>query len=107
MKLYINVDDHEHCLEVEKSLIEQAESLFRKMDADMDQGYQMSRTWVSQPDTKQRCQIVADRLFTALGQGNDAATNMMAAYILSRAPRVQRVVINTEGDMTEHVLAAY
>lgn len=107
MELIIVVDEHEHKLEIDLNLIEQAESFFQKMDADMDKGYQMSRTWVDNPDIKQRCQIVADRLYTALGQNNESATHMMAAYILSRAPRVKRIVINTEGDMTEHVLAAY
>lgn len=107
MELIIIVDEHEHNIEVDNQLITQADSFFQKMDDDMDKGYQMSRTWIDNPDTKQRCQIAADRLYTALGQNNEAAVNMMAAYILSRAPRVKRIVINTEGDMTEHVLAAY
>ena len=38
------------------------------MDQDMDAGWQMSRDWVDNPSREQRCQIVADKLLTALGK---------------------------------------
>ncbi len=89
-------------VEVPDYLIQEGEEFFRKMDADMDKGYQMSRTWVERPDVVQRCQIAADRLLTALEQDNTRVGTMMAAYILARLPGVGGVRLTTGGDMLEH-----
>ena len=44
--------------------MEDATDYFDMMDRDMDNGYQMSRTWVAKPDLYQRCQIAGDKLLT-------------------------------------------
>lgn len=105
MILNIVIEEHRVPVEVPDHLLDEAEDFFAKMDADMDRGYQMSRTWVENPDVVQRCQIAADKLYTALHSHNDQLSQLMAAYILKRLPGVATVYINTEGDMMEHELA--
>ncbi len=67
----------------------------------MDKGWQMSRVWVEHPDAQQRCQIVADKLLTALEQDNEQLIGLMAAYILKRRPGTAEVVIDVEGNMLQ------
>lgn len=102
LQLRVYVNDAVRDVNVPESLLSEAEAFFARMDADMDKGYQMSRTWVAKPNLEQRCQIVADQLLTALSNGKQESGTLMAAYILKRAPQVRAVYINTEGDMTEH-----
>lgn len=102
MQLRIHVNDAVRDIEVPEHLLTEAADLFARMDADMNRGYQMSRTWVDNPNLEQRCQIVADRVLTALSNGNQEVGTLMAAYILNRAPNVRAIYFNTEGDMTEH-----
>ena len=82
-------------------MVVEAEDFFAKMDADMDQGWQMSRQWVDKLSPLNRCQIVADKLMTALDAGNETLVQLMAAYILKRMPGVAGVRINTDGEMLE------
>lgn len=70
----------------------------------MDRGYQMSRLWVDNPDQEQRCQIVADKILTALSNGNQKSGTLMAAYILKRMPHIREIHLNTEGDISGHDL---
>ena len=81
-------------------MLSEAAAVFARMDADMDRGWQMSRMWVEQPDRMQRCQIVADRLLTALENRNQKLATMMAAYILATLPGIRSIDIATDGDMT-------
>lgn len=104
MQLSVYVNDAAREITVPESLLTEAENFFQQMDADMDKGYQMSRTWVANPNLEQRCQIVADRLLTALSNGKQEVGTLMAAYILKRAPNIRAIYFNTEGDMTEHDL---
>ncbi|MGD8208125.1 MAG: hypothetical protein PVH47_08615, partial [Thiohalocapsa sp.] len=76
--------------------------LFDRLDRDMDQGWQMSREWVDHPNRLQRCQIVADKLLTALEKENDRLGMMMAGYILSRLPSVDSVELDIQGEMQNH-----
>ena len=99
MILKLIVDDQLFELNVPDALVEQAEDFFRKMDADMDAGWQMGREWVDAPDKLQRCQIVADKLLTALEKEDDTLGRMMAGYILSRAPEIETVEPDTAGEM--------
>lgn len=69
------------------------------MDRDMDGGWQMSREYVEHLDTRQRCQVVADRLLTSLMNGRKNTALIMAAYILTRVPGVTGVDIDTSGEM--------
>ncbi len=100
MKLKIFVDEHEQEINVPDEILTDAKDYFDMIDKDMDQGYQMSRSWVANPDQLQRCQIVSDRILTALENGNKETGTLMAAYILSRVPNAYAMHLNLEGDMT-------
>ncbi len=99
MILNVQIDDAVHPIQVPPEVLQDGAEMFAKMDADMDRGWQMSRQWVARPDTTQRCQIVADRLLTALENGNGRLAVVMAGYILSRVPGVTAVSVDTQGDM--------
>ena len=62
MKLNIIVDGRANAFEVPDHLLLEAKDFFKKMDADMDKGWQMSRDWVDNPNPEQRCQIAADKI---------------------------------------------
>lgn len=101
MLLKVILDDQVHSLNIPEEMVQGAEELFSKMDADMDQGWQMSRDWVESLDSDQRCRVVADKLLTALENNNQPIGTMMAAYILNRKPGIEGVDVDTTGDMTE------
>ncbi len=67
----------------------------------MDQGWQMSREYVPNPDVEQRCQIAADRLLTAMHNENKHSLLLMAGYIIKRLPNVERVDIDSTGNINE------
>ena len=99
MKISVEIDDMSYSLDVPDELSTEAADFFVRMDRDMDGGWQMSRWWVPDPDPTQRCQIVADKLLTALQKNNRDAALMMCANILSKKPSVRRIRINTEGEI--------
>ena len=101
MLLEITINGKTHPAEVPETLLNEAEDFFQKLDHDMDQGCQMSRQWVDQPNVKQRCQIIADRIWTAVHKKNRAMVGLGSAYILKRMPGVSRVRIDTSGDITQ------
>lgn len=101
MLLKVVLDGQVHPLTVPDELLTEAADLFAKMDADMDKGWQMSRTWVDDMGPEQRCQVVADKLLTAMENENPKMGALMAAYILSKFPGLDAVDIDTSGDMTE------
>ncbi len=100
MILRIFVDEHEQQITVPDEILMDAKDFFDRLDKDMDNGYQMSRTWVAKPDLTQRCQIVANKILTALENGNHDTASLMAGYILSRVPNAYAMHLNLEGDMT-------
>jgi hypothetical protein len=108
MNLEVVVEDHVLSIDVPEAVLADAADFFAKMDRDMDGGWQMSREWVDAPTPQQRCQIAADRLYTALGRNDRTLAMLMAGYIVSRLPNVRRVVINTEGEIqdTEIIFAS-
>ncbi len=87
-------------IDVPDFLISDAVDLFTKMDQDMEQGWQMSRVWVDKLSDTQRCQVVADKLLTAMENENEKVKLMMAAYILYKIPYVKTIYIDMEGDIT-------
>jgi len=101
MILQVLINGDPHPVQVPDDMVQTASQFFAKMDADMDQGWQMSRVWVDSPDRTQRCQIAADRMLTAMENHNQEMATMMAAYILARMPEVQTVDVDTSGDMTQ------
>lgn len=104
MILNVIIDDQKIPIEVPDHLLQEAEEFFQKMDTDMDQGWQMSRAWVDQPDVTQRCQIAADRILTAFHTQNRAVATMMAAYILKKMTGANSIEIDTGGDMTQTLI---
>lgn len=102
MRFNVTVDDQTYPFEVPQFILDEGEEFFAKLDRDMDKGYQMSRTWVENPDRLKRCQIVADRILDAIHHDNEKLAIMMAAYILTRLPGATGVRLSTEGDMLEH-----
>lgn len=102
MILNVHVGEQTYSINVPEDILGEAEEFFATMDKDMDRGYQMSRTWVDKPDAYMRCQIVADKLLTALESHNESLGVMMSAYLLKRMPGIKAVHLNLEGDMTEH-----
>ncbi len=100
MILKVSIDEKTFPLELDKEMISSAQEMFVKMDEDMDQGWQMSRTWVEDPNDTQRCQIAADKMLTAIQQEKTATVGLMAAYIINKFPGIQAVDIDTSGDMS-------
>lgn len=100
MILKVTIDEKTFPLELDDEMVHRANDAFKKMDDDMNQGWQMSRTWVDQPNDTQRCQIVADKMLTAIQHENTATVGMMAAYIMHKMPGILAVDIDTSGDMT-------
>ena len=101
MILKVVAEDYEITLDIPEDLIADAEEFFRRMDADMDQGWQIGRDWVERPSVEQRCQVAADRLYSALRNENQPMIGLMAGYILQRMPGVSQVAVNTEGEVFE------
>jgi len=97
LKAIINEQVYE--MQVPEDLLSQAAGFFDQMDRDMDQGWQMSREWVDRPSREQRCQIVADKLLTAMEKENDRLGRLMAGYLLSRLPGLESVEIDTSGEI--------
>ncbi len=104
MQLRIQINDTTRDIDVPDFMLAEGEDFFAQMDQDMSKGYQMSRKWVDNPNQEQRCQIVADKILTALSNGNQKSGTLMAAYILKRMPQVREIHMNTEGDMLGHDL---
>ena len=101
MILNVTINEQSYPIRIPDGMPGEAADMFARMDADMDRGWQMSRIWVDRPDSHQRCQIVADRLLTAMENQNQELATMMAAYIVAQIPDVREVIIDTSGDMTQ------
>ncbi len=93
------IDDQVYTLNVSDAVMQNARPFFAQLDHDMDKGWQMSREWVDQPDRLQRCQIVADKLLSALEKENDRLGMLMAGYILDRLPGVESVELDIQGEI--------
>lgn len=104
MRFNVMIDDQTYPFEVPQFILDEAGEFFAKLDQDMDGGYQMSRTWVDNPDRMMRCQIAADKILDAIHRENQQLSIMMAAYIISRMPNATGVRLSSEGDMLEHEL---
>ncbi len=104
MILNVVIDDQLLELNVPQDFIEQAQDFFAKMDADMDQGWQVNREWVELPDRLLRGQIAADKLLTALENEDHKLGRLMAGYLLSRFPEIERLELNPAGETRDHRL---
>jgi len=99
MRFKVVIGEQVYAVEIPEDLLCEAEDFHAKLDRDMDQGWQMSRAFVAQPDRLQRCQIVADRLLTSIMQGNQASAMLMASYIALRMPGAIGVNIDVDGEV--------
>jgi len=104
MILKIVIDEQTYPVSVPDDIVMDGEDFFQRIDKDMDRGWQMSRDWVDCPDQQQRCQIVGDRILTALHNDNERMVVLLSAYILARVPGVQGIRIDTNGEMLESEL---
>ena len=101
MILNIVIAENTFPVEVPDFIVAEATEVFDKMDEDMNNGWQMSREWVDELNTEQRCQVIADKLLTAMETENEKMRLMMAAYILNRVPGVKGVRVATDGEIQE------
>lgn len=99
MKLNVIVDERALAVDVPTHMLHEAEDFYRKMDSDMDHGWQMGPEFIEKPDKVQRCQIAANKLLTSLSTANETMITLMAGYILKRVPGVTGVRIDTAGEM--------
>ena len=107
MILKVVVDDQIYPITVPAEVISDASEFFDKIDKDMDNGWQMSRDWVQSPNQEQRCQIVGDKMLTAMHNDNQQLMVLLSAYVLARVPTANELRIDTNGEMleTELILA--
>lgn len=96
--LHIQIDEQSRSVSLAPDMLDHAGSILLSMDRDMSGGWKLSRKFITNPTVLERCQIAADRLLTALHNGNEPTTSLMSAYILTRLPNVKTVLINTEGE---------
>jgi hypothetical protein len=104
MILNVVIEEQIYPIDVPAEIIADGEEFFAKLDHDMDQGWQMSRDWVDNPDLEQRCQIVGDKMLTAMHNDNKKLLMLLAAYILARVPGIRGIRIDTNGEMLESEL---
>ncbi|MEW8586524.1 MAG: hypothetical protein AB2531_12240, partial [Candidatus Thiodiazotropha sp.] len=81
MQLNLIIDDWSMNLEIPDGYLASMQDSFEKMDRDMDRGWQIGQRWVRDPDSTQRCQLVAGKLLTALETDNEQLALMMGGYI--------------------------
>ena len=107
MILKVVIDNKAYPIKVPEQIISDAGEFFDKIDSDMDKGWQMSRDWVDCPNQVQRCQIVGDKMLTAMHNDKEEMLVLLSAYVLARVPGVKEMHIDTNGEMleTELVLA--
>ncbi len=101
MILKVVVDDQVYPISVPEEIIAEGGEFFDRIDRDMDNGWQMSREWVDRPNLEQRCQIVGDKMLTAMHNENDKLMVMLSAYVLARVPGATALRIDTNGEMLE------
>ncbi len=99
--LVVVAEDAAMTITITQEMLEEAKSIFGQIDQDLDNGRQLGRHFIHSPTILQRCQIVGERLLTALHTDNIALRTLMAGYILDRLPGVHTVVLNTDGEAEE------
>ena len=104
MILKVTLADQLLELNVPEAFVAQAQDFFNKMDADMDQGWQVNREWIDKPDAYLRGQIAADKLLTALENEDHKLGRMMAGYIVSRFPDIELLELSEQGETRDHEL---
>lgn len=101
MILKVVVEDQVYSVNVPDDIVRGAEDFFSRIDRDMDRGWQMSRDWVDNPDLEQRCQIIGDKMLTAMHNDDERLMVLLSAYVLNRVPNVTAIRIDSNGEMQE------
>ena len=101
MILKVVIENKTYPIKVPEQIIAEGSDFFDKIDRDMDKGWQMSREWVDNPNREQRCQIVGDKMLTAMHNDNKEMMILLSAYVLARIPGVREIHIDTNGEMLE------
>jgi len=104
MILKVVIDEQIYPITVPDEIVREGDDFYRKIDRDMDKGWQMSRDWVQEPNQLQRCQIVGDKMLTAMHNDNEKMMVLLSGYILARVPGVEGIRIDTNGEMLESEL---
>ena len=99
--LNVVVDGQMYAINVEEDMILSGSSLFNKMDEDMNKGWTLGKDFVESLNVTERCQVVGDKLLTALEDDNEQMKTMMAGYILSRVPNIMTIHIDNTGEIQE------
>ncbi|MBE9526274.1 MAG: hypothetical protein IME94_04795 [Proteobacteria bacterium] len=99
--LNVVVDGQMYAINVEEEMILSGSSLFNKMDEDMNKGWTLGKDFVESLSVTERCQVVGDKLLTALEDNNEKMKTMMAGYILSRVPNIMTIHIDNTGEIQE------
>ncbi len=99
MLLNIIIDDYSMNLEVPDEIQDSLADSIDRLDRSMDRGFQLGREWLERPDLRQRCQLAADKLLTALETDNKQMAILSASYILNKLPDTRRVRIDNSGEM--------
>jgi len=95
------IDENAIPVNVPDELVQGADEVFKKIDADMDKGWQMGRQWVDNPELEQRCQIAVEKMVTAYDTNNQKLAMMMAGYIMARAPLIRIAKVPTNGEIQD------
>ncbi len=99
--LNVVIDGHMYAINVAEDTVLSGSTLFNKMDEDMNKGWTLGRDFVENPNVTERCQIVGDKLLTAIEAENEQMKMMMAGYILSRVPNIMTIHIDNTGEIQE------
>lgn len=97
------IDGECHSVTVAPSALEDALPVIGRMNKDMDKGGQFGPRFIDNLSVIERCQIVGDRLLTALHNEQRAMTELMAAYLLHTLGDVSSVDLNTTGEIMDSV----
>ncbi len=104
MELKVIIDEELYTLNVPEAFLTHADTFFTQMDLDMDKGIQLSRQWIPSPNLDDRLRMVGNKLLTALETENHDLGRMMAGYILSRAPDIDNIELDTSGEIQNTVI---
>ncbi len=99
--LNVVIDGQMYSVNVDEEMISSGSPLFNQMDEDMNKGWTLSKEFVEHLNITQRCQVVGDKLLTAIEDENEQMKAMMAAYILSRVPNIMTIHLDNNGEIFE------
>lgn len=99
--LNVIIEGQSYQVKIDEDTLRSGFSLFNKMDEDMNKGWTMGRDFIENPTVTQRCQIVGDKLLTAMEDNNEQMKTMMVGYLLSRVPNLMSIHIDNTGNIQE------